>query len=249
MPETLTAEQQATADAALAAEKVTADAKAAAVVPDAAKVATDAKLAADTATAEAKAAADAEAKKTADDAARAALVYTLKLPDGSIADPALVERTAAIARAQGLSNEAGQALLDATVSELQAQDTLRAEQWTPRTGAKWVEYANTMKAASLADPEIGGSPQKLANSVELGQIAIRTLADGDPKMEERFKTFLHDSGLDNNPDAIRLLSRIGKRMAEPIPILGATAATPGKKSMKESMYPGDGTGPKPTTTE
>lgn len=239
MPETLTADAQAIADA----EKATADAAAA----TAAAATTDAeKVAADALAATEKAAADAKALTDAENAAR---TYTLKLADGVTADPALVERTVAIARAQGLSNEAGQALLDNTVAELQAQDAARIARWEPLKGVDWIQYDQTLKSKALADPEIGGSPEKLANNVELAQSVIRTIADGDPAMEQSFKTFLTTSGLASHPDAIRLLSRIGKRMAEPALLLGATASNGGKKTMKEAMYPGDGTGPKsPTTT-
>ena len=243
MPDTLTAEQQATADAA-AAEKLAADAKAAeaaAGAPDAAKIAADAQAATEKAAADAKAVADAEA-------AKAAIKYDLKAPDGVTLDPALMERTVAIARAQGLSPEAGQALLDSTVSELQSQDAARTARWEPLKGVDWIAYNNTLKASALADPEIGGSPEKLANNVELAQSVIRTISDGDPKMETAFKNFLTTSGLASHPDAIRLLARIGRRMAEPALILGSTSNTSGKKPMKEAMYPGDGTGPKTTPT-
>ena len=67
-------------------------------------------------------------------------------------------------------------------------------------------------------------------------------------LQKQFQTFLTTSGLASHPDAIRLLSRIGKRMAEPALLLGASASLPGKKSMKEAMYPGTGEGPKPTPT-
>lgn len=177
------------------------------------------------------------------------VVYDLKAPDGVTVDPALRERTVALARAQGLSPEAGQALFTNTVQELSAQEATRLAEWEPGKGVKFLEYAGTLKKRALADPEIGGSPEKLANSVALAQHAIRTIADGDPKIVERITGFLKSSGLDNHPDAILILSRIGRRGSESSLILGSSAATPGKKSMKDAMYPGDGTGPKPQSTE
>lgn len=227
-------------DAALAAEKAAADAKAAeaaAAIPDAAKAAADAQAATD------KAAADAKA------AAAATIEYTLKAPEGVTVDPAIIERTVAIARAQGLSNAAGQAMLDATVKELQSQDATRQAEWEPLKGAKWIEYNASLKAQALRDPEVGGSNEKLQNSVDLAQMAIRTIADGDPKFEKEVKEFLTTSGLSSHPMALRLFSRIGKRMAESSLILAPTSSTAGKKPMKEAMYPGDGTGPKQTPTE
>lgn len=238
----LDAAAQATADAAakIAADKVAADTAAASTAAsDQAAAAATEKAAAD------KVIADTAA---AEKAARDAIVYDLKAPEGITLDAALVERTVAIARAQGLSPAAAQEVLTATAKELQAQEATRLAEWEPVKGVKWIAYNADLKKQALADPEVGGSEEKLKNSAELAQMAIRTLADGDAKFETQIKDFLTTSGLASHPIALRIFSRIGRRMNESSLILAPSSATPGKKSMKESMYPGDGTGPKPTTS-
>lgn len=173
--------------------------------------------------------------------------YDFKLPAGKTIDPTIVQRTEARARDRGLSNEAGQALLDGVLAELEAQDRANTTAWEPKKGAKWVEWNQGLQKQALADAEIGGSPEKLANHRELAQHALRLAF---PTVEERkaAEEFLDQTGLSNHPMAIRLLSRFGKMSAERPLVTGQPGTGSGPKPMAQRMYPGDGTGPKPQST-
>lgn len=148
------------------------------------------------------------------------VVYDLKLPDGSSFDADFVKRTADHARALGLSNEGGQKFLDAQIAEITKATTAAVERgrteamqsfakdWTPDTGAKWLEQNEAHKKASLADKEIGGSPEKLAASLELSWTVLRRFAS--PALIEQMQA----GGFASNPEVVRFLARIGSQMAE-----------------------------------
>jgi hypothetical protein len=211
------ASDKAAADKA-AADKATADAAAA----DAAKAASD------------KAAADAAA---AAKASQPPEKYDLKLPDtqlpdGSPLDPAIVERTAAIARELGLSNEAGQKLLDKVVAETVATMAARSAAvnaaWEPEKGAEWKKQNAAWQEAALKDPEVGGSPAKLAQSVEFAQRALKQFFP--PETADFLKAY---GGLGSNPAVLKGLAKIGRAMGEGGVVLGQTGVTNDGKSKEE----------------
>lgn len=233
------------AAAKAAAEKAAGD-KAAADKAAADKAAAD-KAAADAAAAgnetpEQKAArekADAD-KKAADEKAAAAAgnvvpdKYDLKLPDKSNIDKAVVERTAAIARELGLSQERAQKMLDFQVQELAAIEdatikaTLEAHQ---PGGAVWEKQVEEWNAKALADPDIGGNkPEQLQASVKLAKQVVAKF--GDKESIE----FLEKNPLGSHPALIRLLYRIGKASSEGSLVL-ASAQDTSKKPSEEILYP------------
>ncbi len=141
--------------------------------------------------------------------------YELTLPADSTLDPAIVERTAAIARELGLSNEAGQKALDFAAAERSAavQEYEAARQ---PGGPAWKDNVSRLEAQALADPEIGGSPEKLAASAEMGK---QVLAKFFPP---EVKDFLDTTGLGSDPRVLRGLVKIAKGMAEGALVLGGT---------------------------
>ncbi|HEX7828643.1 MAG TPA: hypothetical protein VF787_03270 [Thermoanaerobaculia bacterium] len=161
--------------------------------------------------------------------------YEFKLPAGEKVDPAVVERTTAIARELGLSNDAGQKLLDATLAEIKTVNAAQVEANKPG-GTRWSETQAQWKADALKDAEIGGTEEKLANSVELAQKVLAQF--GGPATAK----FLNESGLGSHPEAIRLLSKIGAAMSESTLILAPSSQKPGKLPPKTAMYGEDGTG-------
>lgn len=141
--------------------------------------------------------------------------YTLRLPDGSTLGADFVTRTADIARALGLSNEAGQQLLDAQIAEVTKASTSSAEQAKADAikamqpgGAVWTEQTGKWHDAALADTELGGSPEKLKATTDLALKVMHQFATDDTKK------FLNDSGLGNHPELLRVFARIGKSMSE-----------------------------------
>lgn len=164
--------------------------------------------------------------------------YELVLPkDATGIDPAIVERTAAIARVQGLSNEGGQKLLESVVAEIRVQDDARVSAWQPG-GASWKARDTEWRQAALADPEIGGSPEKLATSVELANKVRTTLGGKD------FDEFLLTTGLGSHPAALKFLAKIGRAMSESTLKLGPSTPGGGKIPTHEALYGPDGMGRK-----
>jgi hypothetical protein len=158
--------------------------------------------------------------------------YELKLPAESTLDPAIVERTAAKARELGLSNEAGQQLLDSVVAEVTARETAQAEANKPG-GSAWTERVQALEAAALADKEIGGSPEKLAASAELGK---RVLAKFFPP---ETAAFLQETGLGSHPAILKGLAKIGRSMSEGSLAFSGTneGGPPSEDEKLARMYP------------
>ncbi len=165
--------------------------------------------------------------------------YELKLPANvKNVDASVITRTEAIARSQGLDNAAAQGLLDAVVAEVVAQDTAKTEAWTPGTGAAWKARDAEWRAAALADPLVGGTPEKLATSIELAKKVTAKFGGED------VNKFLIDTGLGSHPVAIKLFAQIGRAMSESSLISGNTGIGGEKKSPAKALYGEDGTGKK-----
>lgn len=169
--------------------------------------------------------------------------YELKLPQGSTVDPAIVERTAAKARALGLTNDAGQKLLDSEVADavdrekaLTAAQTKAAtdaqtallDAWTPGTGEEWKKQQDTWTKAAKADPDIGG--EKFNQSVELSGKAV-TRFGGD-----ELKTFLDETGYGRHPVVLKFLAKIGGAMSESTMATGGIPSGTGTKSTVNKFY-------------
>jgi len=166
--------------------------------------------------------------------------YTLTPPAGVTVDPALIERTAATARTLGLSQEAGQQLFTNILNETTAREAAFVEAWQPGTGSEWKKQDTARRAQALADPEVGGTPEKLATSIELGNKFLKFLKADD------IKQLLQDTGLGSDVRVIRVLARAGKAMSESSLVLSGTNDGGGEtKSLAERLYGKDGTGKKP----
>jgi len=204
------AADKATADAATkaAADKATADAATKAATD---KATADAKALAD------KAAADTAAATAAAEKARAerttAIKGVLKLPDKSTIDPAITERTAAIASELGLTPEHAQKMFGLLVQEAatHGEKAVAAAIDAHKPGGKgWETQQAENKAAALADPMIGGGkPDQLAANLTLAKRVLARFG-GTPDQV----TALEQSGLATNPSALRLLVAVGKAMKE-----------------------------------
>ncbi len=224
--------------AAIDAAKATADADALATAnagktPEqiaAETLAATEKATADKVVADAKAAADAAAEKTG-------LVpekYELVLPTGSKADPAIVERTAAKARELGLTNEAGQKLLDQVVEETKGAGESAVASFLEgfKFGApEFVKRDTEWKAALLADPEFGaGKPEQFGNMTELAQQGMKKLCT--PAEIELIKS----TGMGSNPTFAKIMARAGKSMSEGSLVLGDRNVGAKPKSDAQILY-------------
>lgn len=179
----------------------------------------------------------AEVKDTVPPVTAVPATYELKLPANSTLDPDALERTAATARALGLDNEKAQATLDFVNSEVQR--LIAAEQ--PQ-GEQWGKRVDDWNAQSLADPEIGGSPERLTATVTAATKVLSQL--GTPELGR----LLSDSGYGSHPEVVRFFAKAAKALGEGDLILPTVAGTSGTKTTAEYLYGGPPIGsPSPTT--
>ena len=149
--------------------------------------------------------------------------YELKLPEGStFLDAKALERTAAFAREQGLTNDEAQALLE---REHEVVKTYAESQQAMATQSvqKWAEEAK-------ADKEIGG--EAFVKNAELAKRVVERYGT------EAFKKALSDTGLGNHPELVRVFVRIAKSMSEDQLVLPKTAG--GTKRTPEEVFYGGG---------
>lgn len=154
--------------------------------------------------------------------------YDLKLPENSVLDETAIERTVANARKQGLSSEAAQSQLEFLNTEVAQRETAFLESNKPG-GAEWTTRVNTWEGQALKDPEIGGTPEKLQETVA---VAKRVLSEVFPPS---VAAFLHETGYGSHPDIIKGLAKIGKMTSEGSFIPGNSTVTP-QKTDAEKMY-------------
>lgn len=214
------------AEAAAKAEADAASVAKAAADAAAAKTAADQKAAADKAVADKAAGDKAVADQVAAQAAAKAEaekkgVISLKLPEGSLLDPALVEKTAAYAKERGLSQEQAQGLLERESEAATAhQDRLLANH--KAMTAKWIEDVK-------ADKEIGGAA--FVQSTEDARRALTRFGS------EAFRKILDDTGYGNHPEIVRVFAAVGRAMKDDKLVPGTAGAGGSKKSPAEVMYP------------
>lgn len=220
----------ATTTAAAAAD--TAD-SATSAAADAAVAASEAAAnAADSETPSADAAAGAAA---AADGTKQEVTYTLTLPENSTLDPAVLERTALIAKARGLTNEQAQAMVDLANGEVATHLEAAMKAHAPG-GAAWEKTVNDWKAQTLADESLGKTVQEREATIDRGKAVLRKFAEGNPEKAAKFTAFLETSGLGSHPDAVGFIAWLGTAMGEGSHV-PAGKPSEGKKGPEERWYP------------
>lgn len=228
-------------------------AAAAAAAPDAAAKAAADKAAADAAaqTPEQKAAAEKVAadKVVADKAAAdkvaadrtAAIKTALKLPENSTLDPAVLEKTTAIASESGLSPEIAQKVVGLVDQVAAAHATKAIADWQASQvkGGKAFEARNTeYQAAALKDPDLGnGNPAQLAQRSALASRALATLF---PSVIDVIK----QAGLESHPGLVKDLYRAALKMKEDDFVVGSGAPSTKKVRDADVLYGGTTAAPK-----
>lgn len=146
--------------------------------------------------------------------------YDLKLPENSPLSPKHLEALAEYAKAQKLTNEAAQALLEREHSAV-ASYVQNQQQELAKKPEAWL-------ADSKADREIGG--ESFGKNAELAKRVLAKFGSDD------FKKVLNETGLGNHKELLRVFVRIGNAMSEDTLVLpGATAG--GQKSDVDVFYP------------
>lgn len=148
--------------------------------------------------------------------------YELKLPENSRLDKAAVDEIAAFAKAQGLSNDAAQEIVN---RENKAVSTF-AETQLKQVEAKRGEWFNEIKS----NPELGGEHFE-ANAVLAKSVVDRF---GDKVLKDE----LSRSGLGNHPALFGFTVRLGKalNMQQEKMIHAGSQADDVRKSNEEKFY-------------
>lgn len=157
--------------------------------------------------------------------------YDLKLPETPSVDAGAVERLSVAAKELGLPQEAAQKMLSLVDSEVAASRTAFVKSHE-EGGALWNARLDQYEKDALADPEIGGTPEKLKESSEKAKRVASKLFS-KPVLE-----FLQKSGLGSQKDLIRDLARLHEKIAEDKIVSPASTAGGGKLADKDVFYSG-----------
>lgn len=141
--------------------------------------------------------------------------YELTIPDDGILDERDRSAIEAYARANGLSNDDAQALLEEHAGQLRTQ----SETW----------LAETKK-----DKTYGG--EKLAETQKLARSAIdRIRPEGHPR-RDAFRALLNKGGIMNHIEVVSFLADLGRQMGEDGGIGAGGGGKGGKKGLAEKLY-------------
>lgn len=145
--------------------------------------------------------------------------YELKLKEDSFLNAAQVQAVESYAKANKMTNEQAQALLEREESAVNnfAHESLAAFE---KTKATWVE-------AIKNDKEIGGD--SFNQTLEIAKRTVAKFAS-EELIEELVKT-----GYGNHPELVRLFARIGNAMKDDVMIHPGAQSAP-KKSGLEHFY-------------
>lgn len=147
--------------------------------------------------------------------------YDLKPPKDSPLEAGDVERIAAYAKAQGLSQEEASKLLERDHQSLAAYADRQKQKWE-ETRSGWID---TIKS----DKELGGD-----NMPKVAEVARRVI---DRYASQSLRDALNETGFGNHPELVRVFYRIGKEMANDETILSNAPQT-SKRSAAEILYGG-----------
>jgi hypothetical protein len=161
-------------------------------------------------------------------------LQVLKLPADSKLEPAVLERIAANASAQGLSNEAAQSQVDLLHQEVASHLDAALKAHQPG-GAEWTKTVEGWRAETMNDASLGKTVDERKAAIQKGVDVIRKYGEIDPAGKQAFVSFLDDSGLGDHPAAVRFFAHLGKMMGETPPVRGEPAGS-GPKTTAELFY-------------
>jgi hypothetical protein len=157
--------------------------------------------------------------------------YTFEAPEGleiTPEDQAGLDQFSEAAREMGLTQAQYQALVEYDLNRSQSADEMAVDAWNTRVSG-W-------KQSVLSDKEIGGDA--LPETKKLAQAALKQF--GDSELTKLLKSPSVDNpdglALNNHPAVLRMLSRIGKVLADPTLLEGDDKAEPQLRP-EDRMYP------------
>jgi len=142
--------------------------------------------------------------------------YELKLPDKSPVEPSRIAEIEAEAKAQGLTQEQAQGLVDRehkVVTNLLDAHNKRVESWLQE---------------ATSDKEIGGL--EINRNIELAKRVVDTF--GTPLLKQQ----LEATGFGSHPELLRLFVRIGKASGEDRLVAGSKGIAPKPKSAADLLF-------------
>jgi hypothetical protein len=137
------------------------------------------------------------------------VAYTLTLPKDAALPADSVERTTAFAKAEGLSPEAAQKVLELTNTEVANFRDAKTAEFETLSRVTWVKEIE-------ADPELGGK------NLPETKVALKAAADRFLTPEDRAQ--LDASGFGNHPMLVRMFARIGKAIRDDGFVQGGSGA-------------------------
>jgi hypothetical protein len=147
---------------------------------------------------------DGKAATTAD---TAAAELEIKLPDGVTADVELMDGFKTLAKEHKLTSEQAQKLVDFNLAAAKKQ--------AERTARAWEQQKKSWEAELKADPEFGG--QHFDANMDVANKAARQFGG------EALVKVLEDTGLGRHPVLVKMLSAVGKAIADDKVDRGASA--------------------------
>ncbi len=147
--------------------------------------------------------------------------YDLKLPAGSLLDPARVEKISLYAKENKLSNEQAQKILERE-SDAQLDFLRRQNEELKAKAEQWI-------ADVASDPELGGD-----NSKEKIEIAHRNIKR---HASPAFQQILSSTGVGNHPEFLRYAYKNGLRDGEDKLVVPGSQPAGGFVDPADILYP------------
>lgn len=163
--------------------------------------------------------------------------YALTLPEGSLLDAAVLERTAADARTQGLTNEQAQAVVNRISQEAAALAEAQLAAYQPG-GAAYEKLVDGWKEQTLADESLGKTPEERTATIQRGHQVLQKYVEAHPDQQDAINGFLNDTGLGNHPAMVRVFAWLGRAMSETPVVKGPPASPASEASAAKKLYPG-----------
>jgi hypothetical protein len=156
--------------------------------------------------------------------------YKLSLPDDSPLDPTALDRVTSLAKSLKVtSDESAQAIAQAIHQEVTTYHQSQLEA-NAKGGALWKARVGQLEKQALADPDIGGTPERLQQAVQHSRQVLDRFGDTS------VRDFLEESGLGSSPALIKMLTRIHRAMGEDTFVTASVAPKAAPKSLAERIY-------------
>jgi hypothetical protein len=146
--------------------------------------------------------------------------YDLKMPESSKLSQDQIDKIAAIAREQGLSNEAAQKLVN------EQHEVVSGFEASLQSNFK--ETVEEWKAQAAKDTEYGGA--EFTRNVELAKRVVSRYGS------DEFVKALDESGFGNHPELLRVFVRIGNAMGEDRLVTSSASSASSGRSLEDVFY-------------